>query len=70
MPFYGAKEATPYIAAACGHHYKSHMGDGTYLGWLRDLFDTYRQCVSVEEVLPNVFKWRRPWVESEKSKIE
>jgi len=51
MPFYGAKEATPYIKEHLGVYYKSvtesKVAGSKYLGWLADYYWSQKRSVVV-----------------------
>jgi len=52
MPFYGAKEATPYIKEHCGKYYRQHVSTfagSVYLGFWRDFYNTMKQCLVVQQ---------------------
>mmetsp|Transcript_24536 Transcript_24536/g.80782 ORF Transcript_24536/g.80782 Transcript_24536/m.80782 type:complete len:387 (-) Transcript_24536:401-1561(-) len=51
MPFYGAKEATPYVRKHLGVYYKSHFGTAVggseFLGYWKDFYECMHKAVVV-----------------------
>jgi fatty acid desaturase len=61
MPFYGAREATPYVKAHLGKYYKAKIAKPVlgfrYLGYWRDFWTAMREAVSVGPEEGNNFLW-------------
>lgn len=61
MPFYGAREATPYVKAYLGKYYKAKIAKPVlgfrYLGYWRDFWTAMREAVSVGPEEGNNFLW-------------
>ena len=61
MPYYGAMEATPYVAAHLGKYYKASMPKkvmgSEYLGYWADFWTAMRTSVSVGREEGSEFLW-------------
>ena len=61
MPYYGAMEATPYIAAHLGKYYKKSYAEpvlgSEYLGYWRDFYHAMRAAVSCRREEGSEFYW-------------